>query len=358
MKTTILQQALYKKKKNFLTTEEILKINALGRVYGKNLVFIAIRNAKSADIREISRLLVQIGGFRDPLDICLKNGINDQRAAESRFSKEQIEIAQRLSAATRIIFEDQISKIFTNITKENPYHLWMNNLKGVSIEQEEIWAINSSIKKYGVLLVFTALQLFKTTVNLFDHKKRLVSLKLWLEAAASNNSFSRMHIASSLGIIDEFEPDEIPISISLRIERYFFAKTQRAPFAEEKRILWKLVSDYTVDQVIFAMSCVPSNAFSLMKVATKLKEILLRFKTAFTDYSEGEFPEENEAFGAMNNEQLDEPEMEIVEEIYYGDTYGDDGRKSWEKSLFYDYSTDDPDSMSSEDFLGENVELD
>ena len=140
-----------KEKSALLSTLEERQIIALGKSYGINLIIVAVKHAKTADIREIAKLLAQLGGFRHNLDPVLTNIILEREQAKQYYGSELLRISDSLCTAVRPINDQYIANLLVD-NKNTVYDLWktQNGCKNISLEEQ--YAINGAIKKFGINL--------------------------------------------------------------------------------------------------------------------------------------------------------------------------------------------------------------
>jgi hypothetical protein len=175
----------------------------------------------------------------------------------------------------------------------------------------------------------------------YPEHQLVANYKGWLDLASMQGQTRIAELLSQLGIDPGAQKLDIPQPLPIRLEKYFVAKANRQPTQEESIVLWSGLRKHKADDIIHAMSCIPSSEFTIEKVEIILRGMepvgvdlvaSIRKKPATSSYSD----EEEETDGW-------EIEDDVIDEQAPHDPMRD--------SAFYDYSRFDENSLDSEELL-------
>jgi hypothetical protein len=318
MSKQVVVKALEKKKRKSLTNLETEQIEAFRKVYGTNLVIMAIRYSKPANIKAIGRLLLQMGGFRDKLHQSLDGVIPDTAKAQKLFSEYDLGIAARLRSATRILRTKDIEELSKRELGISIYKLWLKHSGKKYISEIEKMTIERAIKKHGLLFTKRAFEEISPDFKIEEFGE------LFRYALMSIGTRDFDFVGGWSGI-----PHECPI----RIELYFEAKKRRKPNTYEKVELVCLANKFGIDSVIYAMSCIPARNFSTLRVDLVLTDPdLLPYADEIEEYYYGNHDYED--WGVMTDLDYDYEDWGVMTDLDYD--YEEP------EEYFYDYSNYDP----------------
>ena len=252
-------KALSIKKRQKLTPIEIQQIKDFQHTYGTNNLISAIRFSRSANMQDVAKMLLQHCGVRTVLPPSIKGVIPDKETAEKTWSPEKFSVAIRLAGAT-ISLEREVKDLAAPILSQ-----LRSKAEPSKITTAFESAIVGAIRKYGVALVKCAVQFIPSRTDLSE--EQMVELfQDWLNFASLRDWATVEKIQQVLGPSNTAAICGVPHPISLRVNKYFWAKANRAPTENERSTLWSILREHTVEDVIHAMSCIPSAEFSLRKI--------------------------------------------------------------------------------------------
>jgi hypothetical protein len=245
-------KALSTKKKSKLTPLEAQQIEDLQLAYGTHNLISAIRFSKSAQIQDVAKMLLQHCGVRTVLPPSLKCVIPDRDVAEKTWPQDKFKVALRLSKAT-LSSEKEINNIVEKLLS-----YVKSNIKSCNFTSLFEYAIRKGVRSYGFDLVECGVQILPTETDISE--EQLASLLNELLDVLSKRDWiavEEMGFTTLSGV---------PYPISLRVNKYFWAKANRYPTDSEKSSLWSLQKEHSIDDIIHAMSCIPACEFSLHKL--------------------------------------------------------------------------------------------
>jgi len=252
-------KALSIKKNGELTSLESQQIKDLRKAYGMNNAISAIRFAKSASIHDVARMLLQHCGVRTVLPPSIKDVVPDKALAEKSWTHDKFQIAIRLASAT-ISMEKEINQLVDPLLL-----LWESNITQSKLTDAIKFAIIGSVKKYGEPLAQRGIQSIPPNTSLPE--EQLIKLyKEWLKCASEKDWSGVENILKEFGNFSALATSGMPAPISIRLNKYFTAKANRNPTEEEMSTLWLMLKEHTVEEIIHAMSCIPTVEFSIYKV--------------------------------------------------------------------------------------------
>jgi hypothetical protein len=301
-------KALSIKRKGRLTQSESQQIADMQKAYGKNNVISAIRFSKSAQIPDVAKMLLQHCGVRTVIPPSISSILPDKSTAEKTWSSEKFQIATRLASAT-ISIEKEISELAESLLK-----IVEEQMGRERMTKSIVFAINGSVRKYGFAFANRCVQL----VHWNTYTSEEQAIKIYQELLTFSSHRDWQVVEDILGGLDALTFAGMPRPVSIRLNKYFAAKANRMPTDDESEILWGMLAGHSVDEIIHAMSCIPSVEFSIRKVEKKLEP----------EYFIGE----------ENDEEDNEDDFENEDDGYI--------EKDWktineENQEFYDYSTFD-----------------
>jgi hypothetical protein len=319
-----------------LTPIEIRQIVDLKKVYGVHNVLIAIQYAKSTQIKDVGRMLLQHCGFRSNLAESLNGIIPDKATAQKMFPPEKYLIGCRLEEATQPV-EFDVEKDTKNLIS-----LWKSKT-GLETDLPVIVenAIRGAIRKYGMAFAKSGIEII---LNKRSHltQETVAKYQAWLELASTQSHIKIVEMLSELGISPDNYKLEIPQPIPLRLEKYFIAKANRYPTQEEKAHLWSKLRKRKLDEIVHVMSCVPSSDFSIEKIERVLnltEPFGAEFVASINNNAKGQKVQEDE----QNEDDRDIEEYDFGEPQSPPDPMRD--------SEFYDYSRYDENALDGDDYL-------
>ncbi len=259
MSDDVVIRALSARKGGKLSSLETRQIQNLRKAYGTNNLMTAIRFAKTAAISDVAKMLLQHCGLRRSLPASLQQIMPGEEEAKLLWSPEKFAVACRLAQATASV-ENEVEDL-----TESLLSLWRSKIQRESTTSQVQMALRGAIRKYGEPLARRGVEILPLCTSLGDSE--LISLyKAWVECA------SRKDWAGAEGLLAGFENINvsatwgIPNPLPMRLERYFIAKANREPTADEAADLWGMLREQTVEQILHAMSSVPAAEFSLHQV--------------------------------------------------------------------------------------------
>lgn len=259
MPENLATKALSLKKKTRLTPLEIEQISDMQKAYGKNNIISAIRFSKSAQINDVAKMLLQHCGLRTVLPPSIKSILPDKLTAEKTWTPEKFQIALRLANATLSV-ENEINQHAQSLLKFVESKIEQNR-----ITTSITYAINGSVRKYGIALARHGIEIITWTSSVSDEQK-IRCYQDWLLYSSQKNWTKAEQVLQEIGISGIFASNQAPLPVSIRLNKYFVAKANRTPTDKENDIMWNMLDKNSIDEIIHAMSCVPAVEFSIQKV--------------------------------------------------------------------------------------------
>jgi len=322
----------------------------LGNIYGVYLVINATRFSKSSEVREIGRLLMQMGGFPNQVPSVLSGILISYKNAEKKYSEAQMKVATQLTFARRPIFESYLDSLALPSGK-NFHRLWNEATGGTLDNVEDRRVMYHELRRCGpefIDWVFSIMIVIKkadySTIELF---KRIVDF-----------GCKRDHHSLTL-LLREIENDDrkkylnIPYPCHMRLQRYLEAKLGRHMNKDEKEILQFISNESNIENIIFKISQIKAEEFSLCKLRFELMNYEDQISLlAMMDKEDDplELMKIEDPFDHLQME-LDRLECEAEDNEMFPAF-----SKNTPDYSCYDYSNYDSDSLESDDYLGEMFE--
>jgi hypothetical protein len=335
MTDDLLANALKKKRQGYLEKTEVQQLEDLRTAYGTHQVLIAIQFASTTQIKEVGRMLLQHCGFRSGLGVSLKELIPDKETARQKFPPDKYLAGCRLAEATTPVepeLENHAKILWTH---------WKAKLKGSDSSQTQvIFALKPAIRMYGVAFAQMGIDVLSKTPK--HAESQLVMLyKGWLEVASSSISVTIQSRLKEMGISPDGYDWEIPQPVPYRLEKYFTAKANRIPSQEERVVLWSKSQRHPIEEIIHAMSSIPSSEFCIQKV----KDLLSRNEPFGVEFVAANNKKKTVGMGYEEEEDKGwKPDENEYEEIQLP-------HDPMRDSSFYDYSRYDENALDSEGYL-------
>jgi hypothetical protein len=266
MTDNLVANALKHRRDERLSSIEVQQLSDLRKAYGTHNVLQAIRFAKTTQIRDVGRMLLQQCGFRSNLGASLQNVIPDKASAKRTFSPEKYAAGCRLEEATRSV-DPEIERHTRSLLSLWKSKFSPNYHPSALVEN----AIRSAVRSFGMPFARAGIQIVLNTTSYPEHQL-IANYKEWLELASTQSNIRLGELLGKLGIDSRTQKFEIPPPLPMRLEKYFVAKANRQPTQAEKAVLWSRLRRHKTDDIIHAMSCTPSCEFTLEKV----EKILVR----------------------------------------------------------------------------------
>jgi len=335
MNDDLVANALKQKRHGSLTQTEVQQIQDLQKVYGVHNVLTALQFSKSTQIRDVGRMLLQHCGFRSNLADSLESVIPTKESAKKTFPHDKYNAACRLEEATKPV-EPELDQHVKALWAQWKTKLGANEHSQTPV----IYALKTAIRNYGIVFAQTGIDVLSRTPKHAENE--LIALyKGWLELASSSTSSTVQSKLTEMGIAPDNYNWEIPQPVPFRLEKYFLAKANRLPTQEEKAILWSKSQKHKIEDIIHAMSSIPSGEFSIEKV----KNILSLNEPFGVEFVAGI---KKKPAAGVPYEKDDESDWEI-EEGEYGEIQP--SHDPMRDSDFYDYSRFDENALDSDDYL-------
>lgn len=327
------------KKKEKLTSLESQQIVDMQKAYGTNNVISAIRFSKSASINDVAKMLLQHCGVRTVLSPSIKNILSDKSLAEKTWSPATFQIAIRLASATLSI-EEEVKQLAAPLLKIVEAKIGQSKMTTAVT-----FAIIGSTRKYGVALAQRGIEVIPWNANI-PEEQILNHYKEWLIFSSQKKWAEAEQILQKLGNSNSLTFSGIPQPVSIRLNKYFTAKTNKHPTEEENETLWNMLtySEHTIEDILHAMSCVPSMGFSIQKV----KKILT------PDENEEDFEDEEDNDEDENFIPIDLRETNKQNQYYYEYSTYDENSPEDEEDDFDDDDDGYDDDDNDDDYDGDD----
>lgn len=335
MADDLVVNALKHKRKAGLTDLEIQQVSDLKKVYGIHNVLTAIQFSKTTSIKNVGRMLLQQCGFRSHLGESLKDVIPDKEVAKKLFSYEKFLAGCRLEEATKPI-EPELEKHAKILWTQ-----WKTKFSASDGNQTQVtYSLKAAIRNYGIPFVQMGIDVLSKTPQ-HAESELIVLFNGWLEVASTSSSSSIQSRLKEMGISPDVYNWKIPQPTPFRLEKYFAAKANRLPTHEEKEVLWSKSQKHKVEDIIHAISSIPSSEFSIEKV----KNILSRNEPFGIEFVAAI---KKKPAGGVLYEEEDDGDWEAQEDEYSEIQPPHDPMRD---SVFYDYSKFDENALDGEDHL-------
>ena len=333
MTDNLVVNALKHRRDERLSLLEVQQISDLRKAYGTHNVLQAIRFAKTTQIRDVGRMLLQHCGFRSNLGASLNKVIPDKAYAKRIFSPEKYAAGCRLEEATWSV-DLEIEGHTKSLVSLWKSKFSPNYHPSALVEN----AIRTAVRSFGMPFAQAGIQIVLNKPSCPEHQL-VANYKEWLELASTQGQTRIAELLSQVGIDPGAQKLDIPQPLSIRLEKYFVAKANRQPTQEEKAVLWSRLRKHKADDIIHAMSCIPSSVFTIEKVEKILETMepfgavtSIKKKSATSPYGDEE--EETDDW---------ETEEDVIDEQAPHNPMRD--------FAFYDYSRFDENILDSEEVL-------
>lgn len=243
---------------------EVDQILALTKLYGRNLTMNALRHSQTSALSEITRLLIQMGGFPPQLPDCLKTIMMDETQANHRYSPQQMEISRRLWKATRIVSDYELrSDLYRWCRNQSERDIVRRNIVGLSEAQNrELFPV---IKKFGPPLISEILIQWQPFIK-YDEETSILKFKEWRDEVISLEGSCRREVdGTKLNITFETCPH--------RLNRYHWAKTGFECHEYGYGGYGRLAFKFNIDLIIFVMSTIRGDEMNPDDVQKKCRMI-------------------------------------------------------------------------------------
>jgi hypothetical protein len=289
---TIIRNYLARKEKTPLR-EEIEQVKSFCQIYDPYYVNIAVRFADEPIISSIAEALIRLCGFREEVPANLRWALSTRSRAKNKFSRKFLEMSDRLTELTSSHTDEQMEALTSFNVTTSPYYLWkLQTGKEMTIQEREV--VDRLIFQYGLPLAQRAVKLLGF-IPPEDEKSRIDIFQQWiLNAVYKNYSGLDAIVKKNGGSESEFNwglPEPEPFLLSL----YYYAKTDKpldSPGLSEADIelmqskqfpflrtlylqaifeceidqLKELAFDSSVEEVIYTLSLVPLDKFSVDEI--------------------------------------------------------------------------------------------
>lgn len=259
-----------------LSEDEIKQVIALRQTYGVNLFLLAVKHCKTANIRDIGRLLMRVGGIPPKAKPELKDIIWDAESARLKLDESSYNVAVRLRAAAETVGPQDEDKFLRDGEGKPIYQVWVERTD-YDASREVRRALRVWFKRFGPDLLLWAVNRLpplnvKSENDLIDYFTVLLDSLSSRDIDKINVAAQRFdgHLAVSI--------EDIPAPCPIRIRKYFYAKTNRRITQPEAWALWPILKEHGKDELIFAICSVPYDEFSVEAVEKMIETTHLNLK--------------------------------------------------------------------------------